>query len=110
MAGEPLGAELVLKVTDHGHRQLRELHGAQQRHDVEVEVLAVAVECCSLQSRLVAAHKPQLAGFGDGDAFAVGQVRSLTHIHGHRGVVSVRFLPAIESLDVSVPALIAVID
>jgi hypothetical protein len=67
-------SQSVLKGTDFGERQLRELHGADARINVQTEALFVGVRCASLASSGLRRGKPDLTGLGDRATAAVRHV------------------------------------
>jgi hypothetical protein len=77
---------------------------------VEFDVLPVGGDRRALEAGRVAALEPQLGGLGDGDALAVGGVRSRADGDADDGVVRVGITPLREGLDVAVAGLIDVVD
>jgi hypothetical protein len=70
-------------------RERRELGGANQWRDVEIEVLPVVDQGGAIHAGSFPARETQLAGFGDGDAVAAGGVDSAADVDRDLGVVDV---------------------
>jgi hypothetical protein len=102
-------AQPVLEGAHHRHGELREPGQADERCDVQVEMLPVPFQRRALDASGLAAFDPQPASLGDGDAPAVGGVDAGTDVDGGLGVVGVGVLLAGEGLDVPVAELVGII-
>ena len=68
----PVTEEPVFESAHQGHGQLREPERPEDGRDVQVGMLPISRDGRPFQPRALAAFDPQVGGFGDGDALAVG--------------------------------------
>ena len=109
IAGRSIGSQPVLVFAHEWGGQCRELGGANQRRDVEREVLLVVHQRGALDAGRFPAREPQPSGFGHRDAAAVGGVDAGADIDRDLRMIGVGVALAGEGLEVPEP-LVAVID
>jgi hypothetical protein len=108
--GRAIDAQPVLELAHERDAQRRELGRADERCDVQVEVLAIARERGALDAGRLAAREPPPSGLGDRDRPAVGGVDAGADINCDLAVMGVGIALLRESLEVPVAELVGVID
>src|SRR5262249_41069111 len=98
-------AQRVLEPAHHGNGQLRELDRADERDDVQRDVLSVSLDRGRFEIGGFAAFKPEPSAFRDHDALTVGDVNSGADIDANRRLESFGVLLTIKRLDAALAVL-----
>ncbi|MER8517323.1 hypothetical protein NKH47_31020, partial [Mesorhizobium sp. M1060] len=89
--------------------ELRELSGADQRHDVDVDVLGVGIARRALQAFGVASFQPQLRCLFDRDRGAVCDMNAELQVTSHLYQIGVGILALVELFGAAIAAGIEVV-
>ena len=92
-------AQRILERADHRDGKLRELHGTDERDNVQIDVLPVGGERGALEPGGLATFEPQPGGLCDHDALAIGDVESRAHLAGDGDLEALGVALALEALE-----------